>query len=83
MAQDITNVVTAYTSSRLFTFAASNPAPSVSAVGKNGVGGPGGAFGTPLVVTVSYTFTGLLLGPLVRPFTGPIILSSTATMNNE
>ncbi|MBB5402317.1 TadE/TadG family type IV pilus assembly protein [Paraburkholderia sp. BR13439] len=74
---DITSVVTGYTSSYLISFAAKNPAPSVS------VTNAGGSFGTALAVKVSYTFTGLLLGPLMNPLTGPITLSSTATMNNE
>lgn len=74
---DITNVVTNYTSSYLITFAADNPTPSIS------VTNAGGSFGSALSVKVSYTFTGLLLGPLLNPLTGPINLSSTATMSNE
>ncbi|NIF56577.1 pilus assembly protein [Burkholderia sp. Ax-1724] len=74
---DITNVVTNYTSSYLISFAAQKPTPSVS------VTNAGGGFGTALAVKVSYTFTGLVLSALVNPLTGPITLSSTATMNNE
>ncbi len=45
--------------------------------------GAGGSFGQPLTVTVSYTFTGLGLGTLLSPLTGPITLTATTVMNNE
>jgi Flp pilus assembly protein TadG len=73
----ITTVVTNYTSSHLISFAGTNPTPSVN------VTNAGGSFGSALIVNVTYKFTGLLLGPLVSPLTGPITLNSTATMNNE
>ncbi|WP_454763046.1 TadE/TadG family type IV pilus assembly protein [Cupriavidus campinensis] len=36
--------------------------------------------GTALTVQVSYTFNGLLLGPLLRPFTGPLTINALTTM---
>jgi len=36
--------------------------------------------GTALTVRVSYAFNGLLLGPLIRPFTGPLTINSSTTM---
>ncbi|MFP3891003.1 TadE/TadG family type IV pilus assembly protein [uncultured Ralstonia sp.] len=45
--------------------------------------GQGGSFGTPLTVTVSYSYSGLALGAIIRPFTGPLLLTATSVMNNE
>ncbi|WP_374704224.1 TadE/TadG family type IV pilus assembly protein [Ralstonia sp. SET104] len=45
--------------------------------------GQGGSFGTPLTVTVSYNYSGLALGAMINPLTGPLQLSATAVMNNE
>jgi Flp pilus assembly protein TadG len=73
---DITSVVTNYTSNYLLTFGTQNT-PNVA------ITGSGGTFGNPLSVKVSYTYTGLMLGPLLSALTGPITLSSTTVMNNE
>ena len=43
----------------------------------------GGAFGTPLTVSVRYQYQGLALGPLISAIAQPIELISTITMNNE
>ena len=45
--------------------------------------GAGGSFGQPLTVTVNYTFSGLGLGTLLSPLTGPITLTATTVMTNE
>lgn len=73
---DIQNVVLGYTSSYLFTFGRQSP-PTITTTGQ------GGTFGTPLTVTVSYSYAGLALGNLVAPLTGPITLTATTVMNNE
>lgn len=36
--------------------------------------------GSQLTVQVAYTFNGLLLGPLIRPFTGPLSINASTTM---
>ncbi|CAG2151501.1 hypothetical protein LMG19282_03998 [Cupriavidus campinensis] len=41
---------------------------------------PCASTGTALTVQVSYTFNGLLLGPLIRPFTGPLTINALTTM---
>lgn len=38
------------------------------------------ASGSQLTVQVQYTFTGLLLGPLLAPFTGPLTINAATTM---
>ncbi|BCF95161.1 TadE/TadG family type IV pilus assembly protein [Paraburkholderia largidicola] len=76
-AQDITNVVLAYSRNYLITFGSSNT-PTVSVPS-----GIGGTFGTPLTVTVSYQYAGLGLGAMLSAFTGPIVMTATTIMNNE
>ncbi|MBW8837867.1 MAG: pilus assembly protein [Burkholderia sp.] len=73
---DIKNVVQNYTSSFLVTFGTANT-PTVTQTGQ------GGAFGTPLSVTVSYQYAGLGLGAMLSAVTGPITLTATTVMNNE
>lgn len=43
----------------------------------------GTEFPNPLVVRVTYAYSGLGLGKLLTSFTGPIVISATTTMNNE
>lgn len=81
-ATDIQNVVLNYTSSYLITFGTKND-PLVTEPNKQTNGGVGGGFGVPLTVSVSYVYTGLMLGPMLSALTGPITLTSTTTMNNE
>lgn len=76
-ASDIQTVVNNYTSTYLLTFARGGATPLVTATGT------GGSFGSSLAVTVTYTYTGLVLGPMLAAITGPITLTSTATMANE
>ncbi|SAL01628.1 TadE/TadG family type IV pilus assembly protein [Caballeronia ptereochthonis] len=39
--------------------------------------------GMPLIVTISYTYNGLLVGSALSALTGPIVLNATAVMNYE
>lgn len=73
---DVQTVVTNYTSSYLLTFGTQNT-PSVA------TSGTGGNFGQPLSVTVTYQYTGLAVGRMLAPITGPLTLSATTVMNNE
>lgn len=41
------------------------------------------SFSTPLRVTVSYPYTGALVGTFLSALTGPLTLSATSVMNNE
>lgn len=36
--------------------------------------------GNQLTVQVAYTFNGLVLGPMIAPFTGPLTINATTTM---
>jgi Flp pilus assembly protein TadG len=80
-ATDITNVVKSYASNYLLTFGTQTGTQPLLSV--NVAQRATGAFGTPLSVTVSYTYTGLGLGRMLSVFTGPITLSATTVMNNE
>ena len=72
----IGTVVDNYCSNYLISFGSATPSVSVPS-------GAGGAFGTPLTVTVTYKFTGLLLGKMLSPLTGPLTLTATTVMNND
>ncbi|WP_268892286.1 TadE/TadG family type IV pilus assembly protein [Burkholderia sp. 8Y] len=43
----------------------------------------GTATGSPLTVTLSYSYQGLFMGSALTTITGPIVLSATAVMNYE
>ncbi|RDU94554.1 TadE/TadG family type IV pilus assembly protein [Trinickia dinghuensis] len=76
----IQQVATNYCSSYLVSLGSSAntcPAANVS------VSGAQGTFGSPVTVTVSYTFAPIGLGKLIAPLTGPLTMSATTTMNNE
>ena len=73
----ISNVASNYATDLLVTFGTNSP-PAVS-VDQSG----GTAAGNPLKVTVSYTYTGLLVGSIVSQLTGPITLSSATVMAYE
>lgn len=64
-----------YMADRLISFGSGTPAVAVN----NG----GGVSGANLTVTVTYTFDGLGVGPLLSAIIGPVVLSSTSTMINE
>lgn len=72
----ISPVVTTYSQAQLITFgSASQPQVDVIFTNSNS--------GSPLQVNVSYTFNGLLLGPLIAPFSGPLQINTTTTMKFE
>ncbi|WP_316881093.1 TadE/TadG family type IV pilus assembly protein [Ralstonia wenshanensis] len=73
----IQNVALNYCQNHLITLGSSS-SPTVSVPS-----GQGGSFGTPLTVTVSYSYSGIALGAMIRPFTGPFQLAATTVMNNE
>jgi Flp pilus assembly protein TadG len=75
-ATQIEKIATDYCSNYLISFKAVNPPTTVAT-------GAGGSFGTPLDVTVTYTYYGLGLGALISPISGPITLTATTVMNNE
>lgn len=73
----IQNVALNYCQNHLITLnGTANPTVTVPS-------GQGGSFGTPLTVTVSYSYSGLALGAIISPFTGPLLLTATSVMNNE
>ncbi len=73
-AAEIETVANNYLGSRLISFGAATPTITVSGAGVSGAN---------LSVTVDYTFTGLGVGPVLSAITGPVVLSSRATMINE
>jgi Flp pilus assembly protein TadG len=74
----IQQVALNYAQTYLITFGGTSTTPTVTVPS-----GAGGNFGTPLTVTVSYTYNPLGLGPLLSPITGPIVLTATTVMSNE
>ncbi|AQV94805.1 TadE family protein [Cupriavidus necator] len=74
---EIINVANNYCQGKLITFGkASNCNVSPPT-------GWGGSFDTPLTVTVSYSYSGLALGAIFNPLTGPLNLTATTVMHNE
>ncbi|WP_367394889.1 TadE/TadG family type IV pilus assembly protein [Cupriavidus sp. Agwp_2] len=45
--------------------------------------GAGGAFGSSLTVSISYNYSGLVLGKFISSLSGPISLAATTVMKNE
>ena len=80
-------VATTYISTNLITFASSKPSPSIAVVGAQG------AFGAPLTVTITYSFTDLGLGVVnlfgvsnldpMHSTGGTLGLTASTTMKNE
>ena len=66
-----------YCQNKLITFGSkTNPTVSIARpLGSNS--------GNPIIVTVSYSFTGLLLGQLIQPTNWSQLLSASTTMNFE
>ena len=66
-----------YCQNKLITFGSkANPTVSIARpLGSNS--------GNPIIVTVSYSFTGLLLGQLIQPTNWSQLLSASTTMNFE
>ena len=73
----ITNVVSTYTDGLLISF--KNPTVPTVVVDQSAGTTPG----NPLKVTVTYVFTGLLLGPLVEKLSGPVTVKASAVMAYE
>ncbi len=70
----IKQVATNYCQNRLVTYGAAASCTFPAAVT------PCASTGSQLTVQVAYTFNGLLLGPLLRPFTGPLTIHANTTM---
>lgn len=76
-ASDIRNVALAYTQNNLVTGGtATTPTINVDQ-------SAGTSPGSPLKVTVTYTYEGLVLGSALSSLTGPITISATSVMNYE
>jgi Flp pilus assembly protein TadG len=76
-ASDIANVALAYTAKSLVTGgAATTPTVNVDQ-------SAGTSPGSPLTVTVTYSYEGLVLGSALSALTGPVTVSATTVMNYE
>ncbi|MGN6648927.1 TadE/TadG family type IV pilus assembly protein [Trinickia sp.] len=76
-ASDVANVALSYTHNNLVTGGTATT-PTVS------VAQPAGTSpGSPLSVTVTYTYEGLVLGSAMSALTGPVTVSATTVMNYE
>ncbi len=74
---EIQTFVINYCQNKLITFGSkSNPTVSITRPS-------GSSSGNPIIVTVSYSFTGLLLGQLIQPTNWSQLLSASTTMNFE
>jgi len=76
-ASDIANVALAYAQSNLVTGGAATT-PTVNVDQSSGT-----SPGSPLTVTVTYTYEGLVLGSAFSALTGPVTVSATTVMNYE
>jgi Flp pilus assembly protein TadG len=76
-ASDIANVALAYAQSNLVTGGAATT-PTVNVEQSSGT-----SPGSPLTVTVTYTYEGLVLGSAFSALTGPVTVSATTVMNYE
>lgn len=75
-ATQIKAVATSYCQNKLVTFGAAATCAFPGTITPCTATSSGNA----LTVQVSYAFNGLLLGPLMRPFTGPLTIYSSTTM---
>lgn len=74
---EIQSLVINYCQNKLITFGSkTNPTVSISRP-------LGSSSGNPIIVTVSYSFAGLLLGQLIQPTNWSQLLSASTTMNFE
>jgi Flp pilus assembly protein TadG len=73
----VSAVASNYLQNALVTFGSANT-PQVTVSQTSGT-----SSGDPLTVTVSYTYAGLALGPLISPLTGSMQLAATTTMLYE
>ena len=76
-ASDVANVALAYTQNNLVTGGTSTT-PTVKVDQSAGT-----SPGSPLSVTVTYTYEGLVLGSALSALTGPVTVSATTVMNYE
>lgn len=76
-ASDVANVALAYTQNSLVTGGTATT-PTVSVTQASGT-----SPGSPLSVTVTYTYEGLVLGSAMSALTGPVTVSATTVMNYE
>ena len=76
-ASDVANVALAYTQNNLVTGGTSTT-PTVN-VNQSAGTSPG----SPLTVTVTYTYEGLVLGSALSSLTGPVTVSATTVMDYE
>lgn len=76
-ASDVANVALAYAQNNLVTGGAATT-PTVSVNQSSGT-----SPGSPLTVTVTYTYEGLVLGSAFSALTGPVTVSATTVMNYE
>jgi Flp pilus assembly protein TadG len=72
----IQNVALSYTRNNLVSGGTPAAATAVAQVGTQ-------ASGSPLTVTVSYTYQGLVLGSIFSAITGPVTISAVTVMNYE
>ena len=77
-ADEIRDVAVRYARAYLISFETQQRAPMVSVPS-----GVGGDFGTPLSVTVSYSYTPLARVPFLGWLSQPVTLAATTVMNNE
>lgn len=75
---EIRDVAVRYAKAYLISFDQRQLAPAVSVPS-----GVGGDFGTPLTVTVSYSYTPLARVPFLGWLSQPVTLAATTVMNNE
>ena len=76
-ASDVANVALAYTQNNLVTGGTATT-PTVNVAQPEGT-----SPGSPLSVTVTYTYEGLVLGSAISSLTGPVTVSATTVMNYE
>ncbi|MGN6085453.1 TadE/TadG family type IV pilus assembly protein [Trinickia sp.] len=76
-ASDVANIALAYTQNSLVTGGTATT-PTVSVTQASGT-----SPGSPLSVTVTYTYEGLVLGSAMSALTGPVTVSATTVMNYE
>ncbi len=76
-ASDVANVALAYTQNNLVTGGTSTT-PTVNVDQSAGT-----SPGSPLTVTVTYTYKGLVLGSALSSLTGPVTVSATTVMDYE
>ncbi|AOJ70196.1 MULTISPECIES: TadE/TadG family type IV pilus assembly protein [Burkholderia] len=73
----ISSVALAYAQNSLITGGTPSP-PTITVSQPSGT-----SSGSPLSVTVSYTYTGLVLGSAFSALTGPVTITATTVMNYE